>query len=205
MLIVAVLAAPSRDRTALATFAIVGDSEINLIVCQHRDTPRRCVTPETTHPGGSLAKAMGGRYSVAVRARNGKRLDEMLPDVQALVRESPDVVAVNLGTNDALQGNVAWNGSFSQLLRLVLPIDCVILTTISTSTNHLDPTNAHVALTINEAVARASRQPNVRVVDWNAAVAQHGPDFAADGYHPTSLAAQMWLAQAYRKAADSCA
>lgn len=115
-------------------------------------------------------------------------------------------MAENLGTNDALQGNIDWTQSFDQVLELMLPLDCVILTTVSVRTNHLDPTHSHIADRMNEAIAAAkASHPNVRVVDWNAAVDKNTTDFAADGFHPTTRAAQVWLAHQYRKVADSCA
>lgn len=69
LLVVVVVAEACGGGQSDSTFAIVGDSVANFIVCDHPDTPRRCSMPETTAAGGLLASAMEGRYSMAVRAQ----------------------------------------------------------------------------------------------------------------------------------------
>ena len=188
------------------SFALVGDSLANLLVCAHDDRPYGgCVSPVSTEAGGVLSTTMRGHYRVAVRASDGTRIDEMLGAARALAGATPVVMAENLGTNDAIQGSAAWRQSFDELLSLMLPLDCVVLTTLSEAADPPDSGGPGIATQVNGAIAAArTSHANVRVVDWNAAVDEHGSAFAADGYHPTSKASQEWLAQQYRAAADSC-
>jgi hypothetical protein len=188
------------------TFAIVGDSETNLVVCNHpAGSSSTCTSAQTNVGAGALARIMQGRYALRVRAADGQRIDQMLNDVRAFATASPTIMAVDLGTNDALQGNTNWQASFGQLLDVLLPLQCVVLTTVSEQTNYLDPTHAQVGQQINDAIASAQRaHPNVHVVDWKAAVNEQGTNFAADAFHPTTSAAQDWLATQYLEVADSC-
>ena len=182
-------------------FAIVGDSITNLIICHH-DIPSFCRDGATTEANGRLKGAMGDGYRLSARATDGRRIDQMLGDATSLADGKPDVFAVNLGSNDAIQGNADWQASFDQLLAVALPARCVILTTVATNAGH-HPRPLAVAMNSFIASTMASH-PNVRVVDWDAAVKEHKDEFTSDELHPTTVAGQVWLSKQYRAAADSC-
>jgi hypothetical protein len=199
LLIVVSIASCSDSRPE---FAIVGDSITKLLVCHNHVQPDTCGESSTTDAQGRLRAALSGRYQLSVRANGGTRIDQMLPDAMKLAAGKPDVFAVNLGSNDALQNKADWQSSFDQLLALVLPARCVILTTIATNAAHQP---RPLAVDMNAYIAEtAARHPNVRVVDWDSAVKQHQGEFSSDDLHPTTVAAQDWLSLQYRAAADSC-
>jgi hypothetical protein len=182
--------------------AIVGDSITKLLVCRHHVTPDTCGDSPTTDAQGPLRTAVASRYQLSVRATGGQRIDQMLPDAKKLANGRPDVFAENLGSNDALQNKADWQPSFDQLLALMLPARCVILTTVATNEGHHP---RPLALAMNRYIVEAAAgHPNVRVVDWDSAVEQHQGEFSSDDLHPTTVAAQDWLSLQYRAAADSC-
>jgi hypothetical protein len=81
----------------------------------------------------------------------------------------------------------------------------MILTTVPIRTNAYDRTGAHLAPWINARIASvAAAHPNVRVVDWNAAIQQHPGQFTHDGLHPSTPFGRAWLADQFRDAADDC-
>ena len=72
--------------------------------------------------------------NVDIDARNGRRIDQMIPALSRLLERDADVVIVNLGTNDALQhrGHPDWRTGFDALLALVDRQPCVYIDTVST-------------------------------------------------------------------------
>jgi hypothetical protein len=72
------------------TFAIVGDSQTNLIACS-KLADGWCTSHYTDKPGPTLAAGMPG-FELSVRARDGMRIDEMLPAAAVLTAAAPDVM-----------------------------------------------------------------------------------------------------------------
>jgi hypothetical protein len=187
------------------SFALIGDSLVVRISCPGAEVSDDCLRSRVEEPDGPLTEAMGHAYDVRVDAEGGRRFRQMLDRAQALADESPDVMAENLGTNDSIVGNTGWVTPFDVLLSIMLERPCVVLTTVSLETESRDPSDNRIATKITAAVAKAAAaHPQVRVVDWAAAVSEHGGELSEDGFHPTTQAGRDWLAQAYRDAADSC-
>jgi hypothetical protein len=159
----------------------------------------------TFFAGADIAGALAGTYRADVHAGIGKRIDQMLPIVQDVMRDHPLAVVVNLGTNDALQARTHpdWRSGFRQMIAALSPAQCVLLTTINTLIDTRSGPSP-VASEINGAIATAaSTHPNFHLIDWNAAVHRsNGTDLLmADQIHP-SAAGQLTLAALIRAAVD---
>jgi lysophospholipase L1-like esterase len=159
----------------------------------------------TFFAGRDISGALNGAYHADVRGEIGKRIDEVLPTLQAAIRRSPFAVVVNLGTNDALQARThpEWRSGFERMIAALSPTRCVLLTTISTRLAGPSAVR-EVASAINDAIGAAvTAHPNMHIVDWNGAL--HGPDGAGlllpDRTHP-SAAGQLTLAKLVRGALD---
>lgn len=171
---------------ALGSVVVVGDS---ITVVAHDD----------------IAASLAGAYSPDIHAMWGQRIDQMLPTLSVVLRRHPSDVVVNLGSNDAIQAatHPDWQRAFDQMIEMLAPMHCVVLTTVST---RLDVSRGSqlVAADIDAAIGSvASTRPNFHVVDWNAAVhATHGAGLlSADQVHP-SPAGQLTLADLIRTALD---
>jgi hypothetical protein len=113
-----------------------------------------------------------------------------LPALHAQLTDStgpPDAVVVNLGTNDVLQSlGEAWRPSFDSMISWLVPVPCVVLTTIS-GWPEVIYEKPPLAATINAAIAAAvTAHPNMHVVDWGQELL--GPNASAynsDGIHPS--------------------
>ena len=178
-------------------FGIVGDSITVFVNCGYP-----CAQLSEDVAGGHLAQDLGSRPSM-VRADSGHTIAQELGNAGDIESAGPRVFAENLGSNDVMHGNVNWQRDFATLLEIMLPAPCVILTTVSTAADYADmPTQPlRLAQAINSYIAAvAASFPNVHVVDWNAERALERQAFSADGVHPTTDAAQAWLAAQYAAA-----
>lgn len=119
-----------------------------------------------------FARAFGSSGGADVRAKNGQRIDQMLPALQSALKLRPRAVVVNLGTNDVLQAQYHpnWRPAFNRMIELLATKSCVVLTTISDRA--WSPTAVpSVAEDINRAITIAAAQhPNFHILDWNALV-----------------------------------
>jgi hypothetical protein len=180
-------------------FGIVGDSITDLIDCQHPVSEMQCPSPNATVVDGHLAAALAPRPA-EVRADSGHTIAQELGHAGDIESAGPRVFAENLGSNDVMHGNVNWQRDFATLLQIMLPEPCVILTTVSTAADFADMSTQplRLAQAINSYIAAvAASFSNVHVVDWNAERALERQAFSADGVHPTTDAAQAWLAAQY--------
>ncbi len=155
----------------------------------------------TFFAGRDVTAALGTKYNSEVHAGIGKRIDEMLPALQGALRKHPFAVVVNLGSNDARQAQTHpnWRPGFEQMTALLIPLRCVLVTTINIRMDGQPGTNT-VATDINQAItATVALHHNLHVVDWNAAVdAANGADLLTpDHVHP-SAAGQLTLASLVR-------
>jgi hypothetical protein len=151
-----------------------------------------------------------GGYALYIRAEDGKRIDQMIPVLQAQLRRNPSGVVINLGTNDAIQARTHpdWVAGFNAVWALVRTRPCVVFVTVSTNADVLG--DHLVAVDINHAIGQlAAQHRNVRIVDWNAAVhadpsllASRNPP--ADHIHPYTARAWRWLGNQYRSALLTC-
>ncbi|MDP9333013.1 MAG: SGNH/GDSL hydrolase family protein [Actinomycetota bacterium] len=171
-------------RSSAPTVAVVGDSI-------------------TFFAGRDVTAALGTKYDADVHSGIGKRIDEMVPTLQAAIRKHPFAVVVNLGTNDARQAQTHpdWRSGFERMTALLTPARCALVTTISTVMDG-PPGTQTIASEINQAItATVSAHHNLHVVDWNAAVtATNGANLLMpDRVHP-SAAGQLTLASLVRTA-----
>jgi hypothetical protein len=140
-------------------------------------------------------------YSVSVRGIDGATTEAMQPYADAysvgLAGGRPDVVVINLGTNDS------WNNlePMSTALQL-LAMDakfrkaCTVLVTLNTHTFSSAMNWYHAQL--NEGIRQHSH-----VVDWDALVATSSVPITYDGVHPTEHGGALF-AQAIRAQVDGC-
>jgi hypothetical protein len=175
------------------------------ILAHKSSTPTVAVVGDsiTFFAGRDVTAALGTKYDADVHSGIGKRIDEMLPTLQAAVRNHPFAVVVNLGTNDARQAQTHpdWRSGFERMTALLTQARCVLVTTINTAIDG-PPGTQTVASEINQALtAMVAAHPNLHIVDWNAAVhATNGANLLMpDRVHP-STAGQLTLASLVRTA-----
>jgi len=174
--------------------------------------------PVITIVGDSITRVAGHQlrselryFGLDIRAQDKQRIDEMIPQLRVQLRERPDAVVVNLGTNDAIQAHKHpnWHTGFTTVWRLVSARKCVVYATINT---FVDEIYGHdtVAAQINHAIrVLADHHRNVRIVDWNAAVHANrsllaNGNNAGDMIHPLVPRAWDWFGKHYKAAILSC-
>jgi lysophospholipase L1-like esterase len=139
--------------------AFVGDS-----------TTALAALPSDLAPEGAIAAVFAGDYDIRVEAQFGRTIGDMVDEVEAVVDDAggpPDVLVVNLGTNDALQGSTEWPAAFDELLSLVADHPCVLLVTVNETIDALVGPTSSTAASINARIAEAVTAPNLFHVDWN--------------------------------------
>jgi lysophospholipase L1-like esterase len=180
-------AACSQDEADEPTLAVVGDS---ITVLQRQ--------------WGALDAHLADEYSVAVAATSGQRIDQMQPELAALLdapEGAPERVVINLGTNDMAQDYPQWERSFDEMWATVADRSCVVYVTVrEVSDRALGPL-------INEKIRDVeAAYTNVRVFDWNAYVSERSTadrPLLFDPVHPTREGADA-LAAGTQEALDSC-
>ena len=135
---------------------------------------------------------------------NGARIDEQIQAAQMLADDPPrpDILIVELGTNDAAQGRAApkVKGDINAFLATVLPTvrQCVIWFNLKVD-GIGDATPAVYndrAPKINAVLAGIdAAQPKVRVFDYAAWAAQHPDLYYPDGIHPNPAGARALAAE----------
>jgi GDSL-like Lipase/Acylhydrolase family len=187
VMVVVTFVAVVKRHSAAPTVEVVGDSI-------------------TFFAGRDITAAIGAKYHSDVHSGIGRRIDEMLPALQAAVRKHPFALVVNLGSNDARQARTHpdWLSGFEQMTALLIPMRCVLVTTINTRMEGQPGTNI-VATEIDQAItATVTAHHNLHVVDWNAAV--HGTNgtnlLTPDQIHPSGPG-QLILASLVRTALSS--
>lgn len=149
-----------------------------------------------------IAAALQGSYAFLISGMLGFRTVGQLPAVQGMManpRGAPADFVINLGTNDALNGDSDWMGAYSQMLDLI-GRRCTLVVTVNTRMG--DRQVASRAREINRfLVQQAASRSWVHLVDWNAAldIGDHRSLWLSDRVHPTSQGAQA-LAHLYLSA-----
>lgn len=133
-----------------------------------------------------LDATLGPTYAIDVVARDGERIDQLIPRLEKQLADAQDeaeIVIVNAGTNDAIQAHPSWESSFDAMLSLIEHHRCVVYVTIEDVLD-LRPSANGTAAAINARIRReATSRPNVRVADWDAVIDAH-PEYLIDGIHP---------------------
>ncbi len=123
----------------------------------------------------AIHKVLDPSYHVEVLALYGIRINQSLPALESVLRNHPYAVVENLGTNDALQGDMHydWVASWDMLIRITRNTPCVVLTTINPAAD----ANSHrpIATRINADIrALAVRDPKkYKVADWRRFLSRH--------------------------------
>ncbi len=210
-----------RIRAFLLLLAVVTSVGVVFVGCQ---TTRESVRPKVVAIGDSLmalatpniARNLAAGHEPTIIARNGRRIDEMLPSLRQTLRdEAPvDAVVVNLGTNNLIQAESYDQtlDDFERLIALTEDVPCVVLTTISTRLDTWRETT--VGAEINAQIRRlAAKDPRqYQIADWDSAVQAPGgaerllvePDGIYDGIHENHGAGRQWFADEYVEALSRC-
>jgi GDSL-like Lipase/Acylhydrolase family len=205
----ALLASSACDGLGNATVGIVGDSITNRSACTHETGPLDCTTGFTTNADGAIGATFANSYAVFLDAWSGKTIADMEPYVVQRADDGVHVLIIELGTNDATVGNLNWQNDYLRVLTEAASVSCVVLVTVPLEAD-IQYANAHGGARLNIAAQlnalmnyMVEANPNMRLVDY-ATHLSDTPGFSLDGIHPTSLAAQQWVADQYKLAADSC-
>jgi len=132
----------------------------------------------------ALHRQLDAWYLVSIDGRSGYTAEQQQPSLDEMIAMRPDVMVINLGTNDALKGTVA-EVAISTLSaargRLEAQGTTVVFVTLTTDTDN--PAANNIAAAVN---AWIRSQENV--VDWDRAVATSiasGALLTSDSVHPT--------------------
>jgi lysophospholipase L1-like esterase len=150
-----------------------------------------------------IVEALTDDQRVRIDASTGYTIAQMTPEIRRQVATRPDVVVVNLGTNDMDLENPRWRRDVDRMLDLVAEVPCVELVTVHDGVH--DPVGANVGTSINARLGEvAAARRSFHLIDWNTAVRERPGLVVADGIHPTA-AGQRFLADAIRDAIrDDC-
>jgi lysophospholipase L1-like esterase len=129
----------------------------------------------------------------------GARVDELFDEADEFAATDPDVMVLEMGTNDAAQPEV-WSheGIFWNLLAMhdrFRAAQCTVFVTVDEGFGDLGTFLR--ARRVNDVIAWLdANQANVRTVDWNGALRHLGRDqLLSDDVHPnatgSALLAQM--------------
>jgi lysophospholipase L1-like esterase len=158
----------------------------------------------------ALKDRVGPAYTLWTDGKTSYRSDEQLPSAERWSTRSLDQVAINLGTNDVIQG---WPtdrtaATLSTMVSLFSEADCVHLVTVNEyPSKETRRGAARSAKQLNEQIrSLASADPRVRIVDWAGIVEaelRRGVDPTTDGVHPSEDGYEL-LSAAYETSFDSC-
>jgi hypothetical protein len=196
------------------TVGIVGDSITNLSACVVVFDPHgvHCVTPFTTEAdgaNGAIGYAFADTYAEFLDAWSGQPIARLEPYVAQHASDGDHVMIVELGTIDAVDGNLDWQSDYQRVLGDVSDTPCVVLVTVpyfadTVYANANGGTRLNIAKKLDTLIASTvAANPNMRLVDY-AAHLRKTRGFSTDGIHPTALESQQWVADQYRTATDSC-
>lgn len=145
-----------------------------------------------------LVGAFGQHYRVSIDAQSGIRTAGLEPHIEVAAENPPDIVVINLGTNDVIcQGPCAQkldvpafdadvvNQRFDHFFHLFPSSTCVIFVNISTHNPLWAPGNA--------ALLNAHLATFPHVVDWNAAWQPGWFDLTGDP-HPNAAGQEALIA-----------
>ena len=159
-----------------------------------------------------LSAALGPSYDPDYTFRIGVRTDQLLPLVATDMRENGTPVAaiVNVGTNDAVEGVSADHAvaSFDQLLGLLGPTPCLVLTTIGPFADLRGGGDAGGSLNRHIFALADAAPRRVKVVDWNGFLltldsATRPTYLRSDLIHETPAGAR-WIAASDKAALATC-
>jgi lysophospholipase L1-like esterase len=131
---------------------------------------------------------------VTIRSFPGITVAQGAGLVDEAVATDPDVLVVELGTNDAM-GRTDL-GSIDAVLDSAGGVECVVWVTVAERHEGAREINAHLA-------EQADARDNLRLVRWDQEVADHPEWYVQDGIHHTE-AGQVAFAEAISAGIEDC-
>jgi lysophospholipase L1-like esterase len=136
----------------------------------------------TYFSGGAILAALDGKANVSLVGRIGYTIEQVMPDARILALTHPEIVVINLGTNDAFKA-VPTADSITQLDDMLGMYASSKRVLVDISTHFGDASCAARAQAFDDHIASLG----LPVVDWNAAVADElaaGTPITSDTIHP---------------------
>lgn len=148
--------------------------------------------------------------SVLIDAVPGETVAGQVTAAEELLREGPEVLVINLGTNDVYQ-RVPLEESMADYERILDAAGdrCVVVTNLNEAMTGRQRGFDDRLTAFNEALAALAEERGLRMVDWSGAVADHieahrsDRDILTDTIHPTPRGATL-LAQLTADAVARC-
>ena len=156
-----------------------------------------------------LTDALGTNHTVEIVGKFGARSDQVIDDVKVIAASHPDAAIINIGTNDALQQvppeQTAAN--IAKILDLLGDVGCRYLVQINEGITDKasGASRAAEAKALNAKITELADQKDVRVIEWNRTIADHGGVGAVtfDTVHLSDRGIVL-MADAYRTALEDC-
>jgi lysophospholipase L1-like esterase len=121
-----------------------------------------------------------------------------IPEFHQAAATEPDIVIINLGTNDTDESAEDILDDLSRARALFPSAACYVPVTLTTHGVGTFRSSSKAALYVNQVL------PREHLADWASAVDAHPSLVGPDGVHPTGDGS-VALAALYKSAADSCA
>jgi lysophospholipase L1-like esterase len=153
-----------------------------------------------------LHTRLDANYAVSVTGIRGAKINTLVPAAEELAATNPEIVVINLGTNDA------WNdlpveqsiASYDSIVDM-FPSSCLVLVTIIDTTTGIPPAppyNPEIAARFNEQFRSMQSSKNAVIADWEAALIGHEEEYTfsktipkvyiyPDGIHQSDLGMEV--------------
>jgi len=160
-----------------------------------------------------LEQAADGEFSLELAAVSGATVGDMVDDAAVVAAAGPDVLVVNLGSNDVIQG-VPPERSAADLERLLAQfsgVRCLVLVTVNEAMfSDAEGFLTDRAVATNTALGEVAARRGAVVVDWNELLATQRalpgtPDMLLDTVHVTDFGAEVLTAAYLDAITGACA
>jgi hypothetical protein len=164
-----------------------------------RGAPRVAIAGDsiTALARAEIVSTLRHHYRVRVDAFSGRTIAGVGPAIARQAATRPDVVVVNIGTNDMDHGPTRWRADLDRVLATVASVPCVEAFTVYDGRRR--PARAQIGREINARLAELAASGSIHLIDWNAAVHRDPHLVVADRIHPGG-AGQRWIATSIRAA-----
>lgn len=155
---------------------------------------------------GHLHTRLDANYAVSVTGIRGAKINTLVPAAEELAPTNPEIVVLNLGTNDA------WNdlpveesiASYDSIVDM-FPNSCLVLVTIIDTTTGIPPAppyNSTIAAQLNEHFRSLQTSRNAVIADWESTLIGHELEYTfsqtipklyiyPDGIHQSDLGMEV--------------
>lgn len=153
-----------------------------------------------------LHTRLDANYAVSVTGIRGAKINTLVPAAEELAATNPEIVVINLGTNDA------WNdlpveesiASYDSIVDM-FPNSCLVLVTIIDTTSGIPPSapyHPEVALQLNAHFRSLQTSKNAVIADWESTLIGHELEYTfsqtipkvyiyPDGIHQSDLGMEV--------------